>query len=177
MFEATNKFLASFFKSDWTLRDYPLRYRHQEAEPIEFDPGPEHTLIPWTVQIINWWQMAGNGNSRMEAYADMEQKFLERKAQNDGLPRPGTGAPLEWADSTEVQRFSEIAEDFFQKVLGFEDDESPWISDESSLYDFELILSIAEMVEKTREVYGLDISDVKDLNIAGILARIAEQET
>jgi len=86
MLEATIKFLASYFKSEWTLRDYPLRFRHQAADGLDYDPGPGLTLIPWTVEIINWWQMDGGGETKEEAYADLERRFLKFRAANAKPP-------------------------------------------------------------------------------------------
>ena len=168
------KYLASYFKSDWTLQDYPLTFRHWTAEDLDPDFAPSHALIPWTAQIINWFQMGGYGNTKEEAYADLEEKFRKFKAAHAKLPRPGTGAPLEWATTVEVERFDAIATDFLEKVLGFEEQVAIVINDESSLFDFG---SIDESLEKIREVYAIDVSDVEGANLARIFARIAETQS
>lgn len=178
MLRAAIKYLKSYFKSEWTLRDYPLRFRHQAAEPQDYDLGPGYTLIPWTVQIVNWWQMGGGGDTRLEAYADLETKFQEFSAANDRLPRPGTGAPLEFPSVAEVERFDAIATDFLHKVLGADEDDEIWISDESSLYDFEALYQPVEVsLDRMREAYGIDVSDVEGYKLVDLFARIAEQDS
>ncbi len=168
--------MASCFRSDWTLRDYPLRVRHQAAEPSDFDPPSGYVLIPWTVQIINWWQMSGDGDTREEAYADLERKFQEFRAANTRLPRPGTGPPLELPDTTEVERLESIAVDFLDRVLGFEEDDNVWISDESNLHDFELVQPIDVSLARIRKVYEVDASDVEGYKLVDIFARIADKQ-
>ena len=100
MLKAAMKYMASYFKSDWTLQDYPIRFRPIRPQRAwNMTSTPSYTLIPWTAQIINWWQMRGDGNTKEEAYADLEEKFREFKAANAKLPRPGTGTPLEWGST------------------------------------------------------------------------------
>ena len=178
MLEAAFKYLASYFKSDWSLRDYPLRFRHQTAEDSEYDFGPSYKLVPWSAQIINWWQMGGEGDTKEEAYVDLEQKFREFKTANAKLPRPGTGAPWEFAATDELEGLYAVAADFFEKVLELGEDDSVGITDGSSLYDFEAFFQPVDVsLEKIREVYGIDVSDVEGYNLARIFARIAETRT
>jgi hypothetical protein len=58
------KFLASFFKSNWEMEDYPIKYRKQDVKEY-----------PWVAQIINWWTLSGLGNTQQEALEDLRNKF------------------------------------------------------------------------------------------------------
>jgi hypothetical protein len=87
------KYLLSFAKDDWVLTDYPIRFRHSPSS----DAGGRLKPIPWTAQIINWWQVDGFGETKQQAYVDLETKFNRSKADGKSLPRPGTGLPIEFA--------------------------------------------------------------------------------
>jgi hypothetical protein len=159
------KYIASFFKSDWSLEDYPIRFRHQEGE----DWG-RRELIPWLADVINWWQVGGHGATRDAAYADLRKNFLEFKESGKRLPRPGTGWPIEYASDRYIQSYDLIARDFMQRILDIDYD-SCFISDESSLWDFSPD-SLDEIFAKVREIYGVDISDMEKANLVDVLERI-----
>ena len=67
--------------------------------------------------------------------------------------------------------------DFFEKVLGLEEDDSISITDGSSLCDFEFSQKVDVSLQKIRDVYGIDVSDVEGANLASIFARIAETQS
>src|SRR5882672_9450977 len=90
--KAGTKYLLSLAKSDWTLTDYPIRFRNFNGSSTDASHGRLKT-IPWSAQIINWWQMGGFGDTKQQAYADLETKFNKFKADERMLPRPGTGLP------------------------------------------------------------------------------------
>ena len=77
--------------------------------------------------------------------------------------------PLEFASEEEIQTHSETAERFIELVLGCE---WAFISDESSLYDFESIDEVTNLEEKIKEVFGVDVSDIEDKNLFRIFERI-----
>lgn len=153
------KFIGSFFKSDWKLKDYPIRYRKQNVEEY-----------PWMAQIINWWVISGLGKTQQEALEDLRCKFNLYKENNEKLPRPGTKVPLKYASTEQVDRYKDIAKDFLEKTLKLNYDEC-FLSDQSSLWDF-----YTEMPEEVKkviyEVYGVDISDIKDGSLVEIFRRI-----
>lgn len=68
-----------------------------------------------------------------------------------------------------IQTHSETAEQFIELVLGCE---WAFISDESSLYDFESIDEVTNLEEKIKEVFGVDVSDIEDKNLFKIFERI-----
>lgn len=77
--------------------------------------------------------------------------------------------PLEFASKEKIQPYSEIAEQFIELVLDLQ-----WVflSDESSLYDFVSIDKVADLEEKIKEVFGVDVSDIEDKNLFKIFERI-----
>jgi uncharacterized protein YaaR (DUF327 family) len=79
--------------------------------------------------------------------------------------------PLEIAPpSEEIQSYSEIVERFITLVL---DCSYVFISDESSLYDFEIIEEVNVFEERIKEVFGVDVSDIEDKNLLKIFERIS----
>jgi len=132
--KAAIKYLLSFAKSDWKASDYPVRFRYQDPEKSERSPGRLQP-IPWVAQIINWWQMSGHGQTKQEAYGDLEKAIERLKESGKSLPRPGTGLPIEFASNIEISGYENIAQEFFHKVLDLDYREC-WVSDESSLWDF-----------------------------------------
>jgi hypothetical protein len=78
----------------------------------------------------------------------------------------------EFASRNRIDQHPEIESDFIRRVL-----ELPWalITDESSLWDFHQDVTNQAFVEKIRAVYGIDVSDIPQGNIADILGRIARK--
>lgn len=77
--------------------------------------------------------------------------------------------PLEFASKEGIQTHNGTAERFIELVL---DCGWAFISDESSLYDFEFIDEVTNLEEKIKEVFGVDVSDIEDKNLFGIFERI-----
>jgi len=168
-----NKYLLSFTKSDWQLSDYPLRFRRQKLNPDE-DYG-RLKLPAWNVQVINWWQLGGLGETKEEAYLDLKANFEKLKAEGAELPRPGTGLPIEFAISDEVESHTVLAANFFEKILAM-DYRDCFITDESSLWDFHTEESNDHLNRKIQEVYGVDVSNIDDAKLVKIFERIISAE-
>jgi hypothetical protein len=153
-------YLLSFRRRDWQLGDYPLRFRRQPDGP------------PWLAQIINWYLMYGAGDTREEALRDLERR-LEAYRQNHPLPRPGTGAPVrvEFAPTVNLDPYLPDAADFLQRIIGL-DPSSTFISDDTSLRNFDTLMPYTEICEKIRQVYGVDVTDIEDGNLVRVLERI-----
>ena len=165
--KAGARYLLSFTRSDWQLTDYPLRFRHSKV----VDTGGRLKQFAWTCHIINWWQLVGGGDTRQEAYADLEKKFAEIKSQGKTLPRPGTGLPLEFAPTERVQNHHDIADDFFRRVLELNYQEC-FISDQSALWDFHGEESNEHLHRKIWDMYRVDVSDIDSGNLVKIFERI-----
>ena len=62
---ATYKYLLSFRKAEWTLEDYPVRLRERATS------AETPALRAWCAQIVNWWLMAGFGDTPEGALEDL----------------------------------------------------------------------------------------------------------
>jgi hypothetical protein len=163
------KYLASKFNDDWTIDDYPIRYRFQPA--VESPKTSRLRPIPWVASVINWPAMSGNGSTKHEAIQELREKFDRFKATHEKLPRPGTKVPIEFVKTNRVDQHSELAKDFIRRVLEIE---WAWISDESSLWDFHGDETNGKLNDKIRQIYGVDVSDISSGNLAQILEKISK---
>jgi hypothetical protein len=163
------KFLASFFKDEWTIDDYPICYRSQPTTPGIRTPHVKD--YAWVSTAIHWPAMSGYGNTRSEALEDLRRNFTQFKAANRKLPRPGSKTALELASRSRIEQHAELANDFIQRVLELE---WAWISDESSLWDFHSDETNDRLNGLIRQIYGVDVSDISSGNIADIFERIAK---
>ncbi len=164
------KRLLSYRKGAWTLEDYPVRLRKQDVAALE-QPGRLKPIV-WSAQIINWWQIAGHGDTKEEAVANLRASFANFRDSHDTLPRPGTGAPLEFASSDLIERHEELARDFMTRIVDQNYDEC-FISDESSLHDFHADSTNDEYYRKIALVYGVDVSDVDGARLGLMFERIS----
>jgi len=167
------KYLTSFLKTEWTINDYPLRFRHFTTTRQD-DRNPRLKQFSWSAQIINWWQMHGGGETKEAALTDLKAKFQIAKEQSGSLPRPGTGLPVEFASTDQINLHWNIAEDFFNRVLN-QNYGDCWISDESSLWDFHSEESNDHLNKRVWECYRVDISDIEDGNLVKIFQRIEDR--
>jgi hypothetical protein len=166
---ALTKRFASHWKGTWELGDYPIRVVGRDVAP---EVGPARLeVIPWSAQIINWWQMAGHGSTRDEALANLRQNFATYRSSHEVLPRPGTGAPLEFATTASVDQHRELAHDFMSRILLLNLDDC-FISDESSLWDFNTEETNEHYYKKIILLYGVDVSDVEGATLSRIFERI-----
>lgn len=164
------KRFTSMFKTEWTIEDYPLNIKARSlSESLQTSRLKPH---PWTATIINWPGMSGGGNSRPEALQELRKAFERFKADQKKLPRPGTKVPIQFAATIRIGRHADLAKEFVQKVLEIE---WAWLSDESSLGDLHDNESNKKLIEKIRMVYGVDVSDIPDGNLADIFDRITEK--
>jgi hypothetical protein len=168
--KASLKYVLSFRKNEWSLNDYPIHIRHFKT------PNAALSLnrlkpIPWSAQIVNWWQMDGLGETKSAALADLRAKLQARKEEGKELPRPGTGLPIEFAPTDQIELHWEIAEDFFRRILEM-NYQGCWVSDQSSLWDFHGEESNQQLHQKVWESYRVDISDIEDGNLVRIFERI-----
>jgi len=69
-------------------------------------------------------------------------------------------------------QFEDIARDLLSRVFGVDFD-TCFISDDSSLWDFHGDEPNQHYFERIREDYGVDVSDIRDGNLARIFERLA----
>jgi hypothetical protein len=169
------KYLSSFFKKDWELYDYPLIYKNYEIKENE-NPNPERFQpIASSIQIINWPQMSGNGVNQEEALENLKFAFKNYKQNNKKLPRPGTKAPLFFAEHSEIEKYLDLVDDFLLKILGV-DPKGAIVTDQSSLWDFHFENSNDPIYKKIKEIYNVDVSDIDKANIIKIVKKINNLE-
>ena len=77
---------------------------------------------------------------------------------------------IEFAPTNRIDRHRDLADDFVRRVLGLD---TAWISNESSLEDFHGEPTNEALNRKIHEVYGVEVSDITNGNLAEILERIA----
>jgi len=169
--QTLTKYLVSYLKRDWNLEDYPIEIRHSDV-PANVPEVPDFRPIPWLVRIPTWMRMTGYGDTMEEAYADLRRKFSEYKNEGNELPRPGTKVPIQFAPMVEITKYEQIAEDFFSRILQM-DYHNVLITDSSSLWHFQV--ENEEVKSKILEVYGVDISEIEDGNIAEIFRKIDQR--
>lgn len=80
---------------------------------------------------------------------------------------------ITFASGKGIDKYYDIAEDFMKKIFDFNPGEY-LITDESSLYDFTGLdeMQFNDLQNKTRDVYDLDVSDIKSGNLLEIFMRI-----
>ena len=78
--------------------------------------------------------------------------------------------PIVFVPRPRIDHHSELVNDFIQRVLELD---WAWISDQSSLWDFHTDTTNGKYIERIHRVYGVDVSDVQNGNLADIFDRIA----
>ncbi|MDI6809050.1 MAG: hypothetical protein QME66_08740 [Candidatus Eisenbacteria bacterium] len=94
--------------------------------------------------------------------------------QRERIIRSGRfkGKRIEFAATTGVDMFREIADEFMQKLFQLEPGDY-LISDESSLHDFTgLGVKRQDIESMIMELYAVDVSDLESGNLLEIFARI-----
>jgi hypothetical protein len=86
---------------------------------------------------------------------------------------PFKGKRIEFAPTTGIDMFREVAEDFMRRIFDFEPRDY-LISDESSLFDFTGVdeMELKDIQQKIQEVYDVDVSDLASGNLLEIFARL-----
>jgi hypothetical protein len=166
------KFCLAVRKNDWGLNDYPVVIRERKIDPEYI--GTQYKQYRYSATIVNWWTLAGLGDTKEEALQALDRRFTTEKLESTqpgkALPRPGTRVPIEFASQERVSKHPELARDLLRRVIGVE---GAWISDESSLWDFHVLETNDELITKIREAYGVDVSDIHSAKLCEILERIA----
>jgi len=165
------RLLLSLRKRDWDLDDYPLRVTDRGlVEPVG-------RLKPyrWTVQIVNWLHMRGDGDTLDAALAGLRQELERHRQEVGSLPRPGTGHALQlpFAPTEQVEAHYDTIADIVRRVFDMDPGDC-FVSDESTLWNFHDGESNEEYHKKIAELYGVDVSDIEPPTLAAIAQRIDE---
>jgi len=152
------KRLKSYTKSSWGFEDYPVK--------VWKNPNAGEENISFGAGIIGWPIMIGFGNNPEEALTALKENFRQYKENNNDLPRLGKKVQLEYVLTDQIDKYEEIAVDYFDRVLK-KNYYNGFYSDMSSLADFiftddnEKIKEIkSNIINKTILLYNVDISDV-----------------
>ncbi len=168
------KLCLSFRHHDWKLTDYPVVVKEQEIDAAT--QGTRWKPLRYMAFIVDWG-LAGSGDTENDALQDLATNFASAKAERERkqmpLPRPGTSVPVQFASAERVNAHTELAEDFVRRIL---DLDWAWISDESSLWDFNCSETNAALVARIKDVYGVDVSDISSARLYEIFDRIAASQ-
>lgn len=166
--------MRSFFRSTWTLDDYPVVVRRFPPPPPDEElPPPMRGLAPVPyLAFIDGLFLLGIGDTAELARASLEETFREYCAKQASLPRPGTrrrrGTML--ANHDRIRAHGSLRDDFIARVLQLDPRET-FISDLSSLGDFPE--EPAEYNRRTILLYGVDLDALPDNRIVTILDAIS----
>jgi hypothetical protein len=162
-----SKWLASFTRRDWSLSDYPVHVR-----PNGEGAAPE---IAWIAQILNWPGPAGIGATKEGAVSKLRESLESIRKHRRSMPRPGRHVAIEFAPTTRVASDITLHDDFIIRILGFAPGSPVFISDQSSLSDFGDEAYVAQLKGRISEIYGVDVSDMKEALLCDVLERIQKR--
>jgi hypothetical protein len=159
--KALYKYILSFRKDSWEFEDYPLEtWENTNSGQEELKFGASFT---------NWSLFVSHGESKELAIVNLKKQFEDYKANNVEIPRPGKKIPIQFSDTTEINKYESIAVDFFEKIIGISYYDC-FISDYSSLLEFDL--EEEETIAKIKNEYNIEPN--KDLIFAEIFKQIEE---
>ncbi|GEM_PF-560587 len=156
----------------WDFKDYPM-----ETWKIPNALGAKPTF---RAGLSGWQGLMGDGATEEQAIAELKQRFSSYKERNTTLPRPGTYVPLKFASTDQISKYYRMADDFFKNVLNEElGVKMPlFVSDISRLPNYEprdeeqAQRHREEVIARTSSVYGVDITDIYDGPLYGVLGVI-----
>lgn len=165
------KWLWSFTKDEWSLKDYPIKLRRN---------SPYDTGLKWRAQILRWPAICGLGRTKREARADLQTCFNTAasgmKNRGEPLPRPGSKVTIRYAPTDKIDSFKqEWVDEFIENIL----DLTPadvFLSDESTLEDFTTTPAhLSLLVDKINLYYSSAIELDDPMLVTEILARIHQK--
>lgn len=110
------KMAASFFKSNWSLRDYPIEIINQEIQPESDSYSKKY---PWEARVLNWYWMRGEGDTREAACSNLQRNFEAYLERGGELPRPGSKAGIVYASVDQINELEPEGLSFSKKSLGW----------------------------------------------------------
>ncbi len=139
------KYILSFTKRTWHLKDYPVYFTNQ----LTTSETPD--VLPWVARISNW-HLTGLGQSKESAFADLQTKF-ENYRNGNALSRPGTKVPLQFSDTGKIDAFGDFAYEFVEETYGV----MPFfMSDLTSMSDFGTPEELEEMHAAILKLYSFN---------------------
>ena len=168
----------SFFKLRWRFEDYPIDYVDQGECPPDTPARLQHKR--WRADIIHWWEISGQGDSKEAALQDAKQKFARRNSSGEAMYRPGVhpgdsdpqNPKIIFPENQEIDTYPELRDDFIRNVLGLD---WAWVTDQSSLWDFHSEENNTAINRRIGEVYGVDVSHISSGNLLEIFKAIMSE--
>lgn len=94
------------------------------------------------------------------------------KAEEQAIQEAVEAGYIEFCDALPVEEFNpQWLADFSRRILDTEWDDLYFISDETSILDFNILAEPASMLDAIYEVYKVDCSDIKGLNLLEVMRR------
>lgn len=150
--------------------------------PYSFD---EYTLktgytnaghVPYA-SLEEFFALVATADTHEEAIEKLRVEYERRveflRDEGDEIPVPGgPKQKAKFASTEEIDKLSGLLAHFLEHVLGTSYKTS-FVSDESQLCDWEhYVGDRAAVIKKTKDVYGVDITDLYDETIVDILRNI-----
>jgi predicted RNase H-like HicB family nuclease len=128
--------------------------------------------------IEEFFALSATGETRNDAIRNLKPKFEERirqmKERGEPIPLPGSGKGVpRFAPNDQIEALRPFVDEFWSEILGASYATS-FVSDESRLFSWDHYLAggRAELIQKVRVKYGVDISAYYDEPIPAVLRRI-----
>lgn len=164
------KWTLSFRTRSWDPADYPIRARRQGGVSAE---------AGWFARVLNWPGPVGLGATRHEARSALLANLTDirsyREQHNEAMPRPGASVPIQFASNERVAAHPALLADFIEHVLGFSPSAPVFVSDLSSLGDFDSAVSLEAIQQRIHERYHFSDDLHASTTVAAVLERIAAQ--
>ena len=133
--------------------------------------------VPYA-SIEEFFALVATGATHSEAIWNLRPEFEKRvaymKEQGEPIPRPGSGKGIaRFASNDQIEALRPLVDEFWSEILGTSYTTS-FVSNESRLSAWDHYLSggRAELIQKVREKYGVDISSHYEEPIPTVLRLI-----
>ncbi|MGY5876013.1 MAG: hypothetical protein RTU30_09725 [Candidatus Thorarchaeota archaeon] len=175
MFTDVRRF-SKLKKTHYTLDDYfkvftvTLRRQFTQRNP-DSNTVPFHETV--RVELVGWREMFGIGNTKEEAYSNLEESFEEYSKTHEILPEPSDFivATVYEDRSDWWKQVSSLVRDFLPRILGHEFEDC-FLTKFSDVYDFVKKEEWDEIPIRILSEYDVDVSDIEDGNLFRILDKI-----
>ncbi len=132
--------------------------------------------MAYGAKIINWVAMVGHGETQEEALSSLKEHFNMYKKNNLDLPRPGIRVPLKFASTEMIDKYEEVAVDFFTKIFNINYYDG-FYSDKSIFSYFVTFNNIPKETinQRVMDNYKIDITDFYDEPLWKVLQIVSDR--
>ncbi|MBN1362699.1 MAG: hypothetical protein JW993_19025 [Sedimentisphaerales bacterium] len=167
--------MMAFFKRLFSRNRKRLEPRFENYRIQTGYTNADHT--PYAA-IEEFFALSALGKTHDEAISNLRPKFEERvklmKDRGEPIPLPGSGKGIpRFAPNDQIEALRPFVDEFWSEILGTSYATS-FVSDESRLFSWDHYLAggRAELIQKVKAKYGVDLSAYYDEPIPVILRRI-----